>query len=232
MRILAIDTSTETCAVALGDALAWDERSVVAGHRHSELLLPMIRGLLDDHDATLEQLDGVAFGAGPGAFTGLRIACGVAQGLALGAQLPLIGVSTLEALAETARQHRAASRVIAALDARAREVYVAAYQHDGARWHEVVAPAVIDPAAASLPEGGGWTGVGSGFAAYPALRERCLRVLAACEPILAPTATAIGTLALPRFAAGEGVAARDAAPIYLRHKVALSSAERAAGQAQ
>jgi tRNA threonylcarbamoyladenosine biosynthesis protein TsaB len=230
MRILAIDTSTETCAVALGDGLAWDERSLVAGHRHSELLLPMIRGLLDDHGVTLAQLDGVAFGAGPGAFTGLRIACGVAQGLALGAGFPVIGVSTLEALAETARQRHAADRVIAALDARAQEVYVAAYRHDGARWHEAVAPAVTGPAAVTLPDGGVWTGVGSGFAAYPALRERCLPVLASCEPMLFPMAMAIGALALPRLAGGEGVDARDAAPIYLRHKVALTSAERALGR--
>jgi tRNA threonylcarbamoyladenosine biosynthesis protein TsaB len=232
MRILAIDTSTETCAVALGDGGAWDERSLVAGHRHSELLLPMIRGLLEDHDAALAQLDGVAFGAGPGAFTGLRIACGVAQGLALGAGLPVIGVSTLEALAETARQRYAAGKVIAALDARAQEVYVAAYRHDGLRWHEAVAPAVIGPAAVTLPDGGGWLGVGSGFTAYPALRERCLPLLASCEPTLFPTATAIGTLAWPRLAGGEGVAARDAAPIYLRHKVALTSAERALGRSR
>lgn len=232
MRILAIDASTETCAVALGDGVAWDERSVVAGHRHSELLLPMIRGLLDDHGATLSGLDGVAFGAGPGAFTGLRIACGIAQGLAFGAGLPMVGVSTLEALAETARQQHATSRVIAALDARAQEVYVAAYWHDGVRWHEAVTPAVIAPAAVTLPADGGWTGVGSGFTAYPALRDRCIAVLASYEPIRAPTATAIGTLALPRLAAGEGVAARDAAPIYLRHKVALTSAERALGRPQ
>src|ERR1700686_2033976 len=122
MRILAIDTSTETCAVALGDGPAWDERSLVAGHRHSDLLLPMIRGLLDDHGATLAQLDGVAFGAGPGAFTGLRIACGVAQGLALGAALPVVGVSTLEAMAQTRRDHAGGERIIAALDARMREV--------------------------------------------------------------------------------------------------------------
>ncbi len=230
--MLAIDASTETCAVALGDGAAWDERSLVAGHRHSELLLPMIRGLLDDHGATLSDLDGVAFGAGPGAFTGLRIACGIAQGLALGAGLPMIGVSTLEALAETARQQHPTSRVIAALDARAQEVYVAAYRHDGVRWHEAVAPAVIAPAAATLPDGGGWIGVGSGFTAYPTLRERCIAVLASYEPILAPTATAIGALALPRLAAGEGVAARDAAPIYLRHKVALTSAERVLGRPQ
>jgi len=89
---------------------------------------------------------------------------------------------------------------------------------------------VIGPDAVALPEGAGWTGVGSGFAAYPALRERFLSVLASCESTLSPTATATGTLALPRFAAGEGVAARDAAPIYLRHKVALTSAERALGR--
>jgi tRNA threonylcarbamoyladenosine biosynthesis protein TsaB len=89
---------------------------------------------------------------------------------------------------------------------------------------------VIGRSEATLPEGGGWTGVGSGFAAYPTLRQRCLPVLASCEPRLFPTATAIGTLALPRLAAGEGVAARDATPIYLRHKVALTSAERAVGR--
>lgn len=232
MRILAIDASTETCAVALGDGLLWDEHSVIAGQRHSELMLPMIRTLLDESGAALASLDGIAFGAGPGSFTGLRIACGVAQGLALGAGLQVLGVSTLEALAETARQRDGAMRVIAALDARMREVYVAAYRHDGARWHESIAPAVIGPDAAPLPKGGGWTGVGSGFAAYPALRGRYASSLASCEPALAPTATAIGSLALPRLAAGEGVAARDAAPIYVRHKVALTSAERALGLRQ
>ncbi|MGH8799465.1 MAG: tRNA (adenosine(37)-N6)-threonylcarbamoyltransferase complex dimerization subunit type 1 TsaB [Casimicrobiaceae bacterium] len=232
MRILAIDASTESCAIALGDGVRWDERSVVAGQRHSECLLPMIRALLDEKGASLASLDGIAFGAGPGSFTGLRIACGVAQGLALGAGLRVLGVSTLEALAETARRRDGATQVIAALDARMREVYVAAYRHDGARWRESIAPAVTDPAAAPLPEGRGWTGAGNGFAAYPALRQRYASSLDACEPALAPTATAIGSLALPRLAAGDGVAARDAAPIYVRHKVALTSAERASGLRQ
>src|SRR5690348_10909386 len=145
MRILALDASTEMCAVALGDGAAWDERAQLAGHRHSELLLPMVRELLDGRGMALADLDGIAFGAGPGAFTGLRIACGIAQGLALGAGLPVIGVSTLEALAETARQRYGSSHVIAALDARAQEVYVAAYRHDGKRWVEVSAPAVTAP---------------------------------------------------------------------------------------
>ena len=227
MRILAIDASTEICAVALGDGVAWDERTQVAGHRHSELLLPMIGALLADHRIALADVDGIAFGAGPGAFTGLRIACGVAQGLALGAGLPVVGVSTLEALAETARERYAGSRVIATLDARAQEIYVAAYRYDGQRWTEALAPAVIAPAALTLPEGGDWIGVGSGFAAYPSLRERCLPSLSSCDALLSPTATAIGALALPRLVAAEGVAARDAAPVYVRHKVALTSAERA-----
>ena len=229
MRILAIDASSEICALALGEGERWVERSVVAEQRHSELLLPMIRSLLDECGCTLDDVDGIAFGAGPGSFTGLRLACGVAQGLALGAGLPLVGVSTLEALAETARRRNGAIRVIAALDARMREVYVAAYQHDGERWQEVLAPQVTDPASAPLPAGSGWAGVGSGFGAYPALRERCVALLASCDDSVTPAAAAIGVLASPRFAAGEGIAARDAAPCYVRHKVARTSDERALG---
>ena len=231
MRILAIDASTEICAIAIGgDDIDWDERAQAAESGHSELLLPIIGGLLDQHGLSLSELDGVAFGAGPGAFTGLRMACGVAQGLALGAGLPVLGISTLEGLAETARQRHGSDRVIAALDARAQEVYIAAYRYQGAQWREAVAPAVVAPDSAPLPDDTGWTGAGSGFAAYPALRQRCAPSMASCDSKLSPSAAALGRLALPRFAAGEGVAARDAAPVYLRHKVALTSAERALGR--
>jgi tRNA threonylcarbamoyladenosine biosynthesis protein TsaB len=109
------------------------------------------------------------------------------------------------------------------------EVYVAAYEHDGVSWHERVAPAVVKPEAAPLPPGAGWLGVGNAFAVYPALRLRLAGALADCDAGVMPTASAIGTLALPRFAAGEGVPARDAAPLYVRHRVALTTAERAAG---
>src|SRR5213592_3661432 len=172
MRILALDASTDVCAVALGAAGHWRERAEKAGQRHSEMLLPMVRALLDDASLDLRDLDGIAFGAGPGSFTGLRIACGVAQGLALGADLPVVGVATLEAMAETARQRSGSTRVIAALDARMQEVYVAAYEHDGLRWRVVLEPAVVMPGEVPLLPGDGWTGVGNGFAAYPALRER------------------------------------------------------------
>jgi tRNA threonylcarbamoyladenosine biosynthesis protein TsaB len=229
MQILALDASTEVCAVALGDGVDWLERSEVAGQHHSELLLPMIRAILADGDVTLEQLDGIAFGAGPGSFTGLRIACGVAQGLALGAALPVVGVSTLEAIAQTRRDDAGGDRIIAAMDARMREVYVGAYERDSGHWREVIAPVVVAPDAAPVPEGQGWIAAGSGFAAYPRLREGYGAAISECDGTIVPSATAIGKLALPRFAAGKGVPARDAAPFYVRHRVALTIAERAAG---
>jgi tRNA threonylcarbamoyladenosine biosynthesis protein TsaB len=229
MQILALDASTDVCAAALGDGAHWVERAENAGQRHSELLLPMVRALLAEARLDLAALDGIAFGAGPGSFTGLRIACGVAQGLALGANLPVVGIATLEAMAETARRRSSWTRVIAALDARMLEVYVAAYEHDGLRWRVVLDPVVVLPGEAPLPPGGGWVGVGNGFAAYPALRERFAGVLSGCDEGILPTAMAIGSLALPRFAASEGIPAREAAPLYVRHRVALTTAERAAG---
>jgi len=225
MPILAFDASTETCAVALGGASGWLEREEVAGQRHSELLLPMIRALLGEAGLALSDLDGIAFGAGPGSFTGLRIACGVAQGLALGAELPVVGVATLEAMAEAAHAKHGWTRVVTALDARMQEVYLAAYERDGERWRAQVEPCVAKPDAAPLPSGGGY-GAGNGFAAYPALGKR---LAAEFDASVLPGAVAIGRLALRRFTAGEGVAARDAAPLYVRHRVALTSAERDAG---
>jgi len=118
---------------------------------------------------------------------------------------------------------------LAALDARMHEVYFAAYEHDGARWLPRLAPGVAAPGEVPLPEGEGWSGVGNGFAAYPALRERLAAALASCDTGTLPSAIAIGALALPRLAAGDGIPARDAAPLYVRHRVALTSAERALG---
>jgi tRNA threonylcarbamoyladenosine biosynthesis protein TsaB len=229
MRILALDASTELCSAALGDGAHWEQRVERAGQRHSELLLPMVRTLLAEARIGLSDVDGIAFGAGPGSFTGLRIACGVAQGLAFGAGLTVVGVSTLEAMAELAWAQHGATRVIAALDARMHEVYVAAYEHDGSRWQEIVEPVAIDPLAAPLPPGVGWAGVGVGFAAYPQLAQRLGQALASRDEHIAPSAVAVGTLALPRFRAGEGVHARDAAPLYVRQRVALTAGERAAG---
>jgi tRNA threonylcarbamoyladenosine biosynthesis protein TsaB len=234
MRILAFDTSTESCSAALGEAatgddVRWIERTEHAGNRHSELLLPMIRALLAEAGCTLRDLDGIAFGAGPGSFTGLRIACGVAQGLGLGADLPLVGVVSLEAIAEAARAAHGWTRVASALDARMQEVYFAAFERRDDGWHVHVEPRVLSPSDVPLLEGR-WYGAGAGFAAYPALQDRLANALDACDERRLPTATAIGSLALSRLVAGNGTPARDAAPLYVRHRVALTAAQRQAGE--
>ena len=213
MRFAAIETSTEWCSVAVwsdGEITALERR---AGNRHSELALPMLEKLLGKNG-----LDAVAFGAGPGAFTGLRIACGLAQGLAFGRGLPVIGISTLEALA----QESGATRVVACIDARMREVYYSALEKRAGRWHEVVAAQCVAPQSAPKPPGDGWVGAGSGFEAYPGeLAGKVSMVRAAVHP----TALAVAELAAPRLAAGEGVDAGEAAPVYLRDKVALTQEE-------
>jgi tRNA threonylcarbamoyladenosine biosynthesis protein TsaB len=230
MRILALETSTDWCSVAVGDGARWYRRDERAGQGHSERLLPMIDAALAEAGWSLRALDGVAFGAGPGSFTGIRIGCGVAQGLAFGGGLPVIPVPTLAAIAHEAFRVHGWERVLACLDARMREVYAAVYVRQGDDWREVVAAAVGLPESVARPplsEQGDWAGAGNGFAAYPALALRL--ALTDVDPSVRPTAQAIGELALPRLAAGEGVPAADALPVYVRHRVALTTAEREAG---
>jgi tRNA threonylcarbamoyladenosine biosynthesis protein TsaB len=245
MKILAFDTSTNWLSVACGGGDAWCVRGELAGQAHSERLLPLVGEVLSEAGWTLRDLDGIAFGAGPGSFTGVRIACGVAQGLALGADLPLLPVPTLEALAQSAWRARnptdvatdAALNIVACLDARMREIYIAAYSRDGDGFRELIAPAVLAPAAAVLPapavttstvdKNVPWIGVGGGFLAYPSLAAQLS--LAQVDADAVPDARAVGELAQPRLAAGKGVAAGDALPLYVRHRVALTTAERAAG---
>ena len=213
MRFAAIETSTEWCSVAVwsdGEIAALERR---AGNRHSELALPMLEKLLRKN-----QLDAVAFGAGPGAFTGLRIACGLAQGLAFGRGLPVMGISTFEALAQEA----GATRVVACIDARMREVYYAALEKRAGRWREIVAAQCVAPLSAPQPPGDGWVGVGSGFEAY---RQELASKVSMVRSMVHPTALSVAQLAAPRFAAGEGVDAAQAAPVYLRDKVALTQQE-------
>jgi tRNA threonylcarbamoyladenosine biosynthesis protein TsaB len=217
MRFAAIETSTPWCSVALwadGELAALERR---AGNRHSEMVLPMLGEVLRKKKTTLQQLEALAFGAGPGSFTGLRIACALAQGLALPRGLPVLGVSSLEALAEES----GARRVVACIDARMGEVYYAALEKRGG-WREVVAAACVAPHELRRPAGEGWIGCGSGFAAYGALGlERVL-------PEVHATAAAVAALAAPRLAAGEGADAALAAPVYLRDKVALTKEEQEA----
>jgi tRNA threonylcarbamoyladenosine biosynthesis protein TsaB len=217
MRFAAIETSTEWCSVAVwrdGEIAAAERR---AGHRHSEFVLPMLESLLKEI-----KIEAVAFGAGPGAFTGLRIACALAQGLAFARGLPVIGISTLEALAQEA----GAARVVACIDARMREVYYAALEKRAGRWHEAIAAQCVAPQSAPPPPGAGWVGCGNGFEVYGALMNGKVSVV---KPQIHPTAVAIAQLAAPRLAAGEGVDAALAAPIYVRDKVAFTKAELGRG---
>lgn len=214
MRFAALETSTEWCGVALwrdGEIAAVERR---AGSRHSELALPMLQGLLKRFSMGVAELDAVAFGAGPGSFTGLRIACGIAQGLAFARALPVLGISTFEALAEES----GAGRVLGCIDARMHEVYYAALERNGAAWREVVAAQCVAPEAVAAPAGD-WVGAGNGFAVYGNMG------LAKVLPEVHPTAFAVARLAAPRLAAGEGVDAALAQPVYVRDKVAFTKAE-------
>jgi tRNA threonylcarbamoyladenosine biosynthesis protein TsaB len=216
MKFAAFETSTEWCSVALwldGEITGIEE---LAGNRQSERVLPMLEKLFAMKNITASHLDAVAFGAGPGAFTGLRIACGVAQGIAHARGIPAIGVSTLEAIAEESAE----KRVLACLDARMREVYCAAYERRDGPWQEVMPALCTAPASIPNLPGEGWVGCGNGFAAYGPMG--CARVV----PDIHPTAMAVARLAAPRLAAGEGVDAALAVPVYVRDKVAFTEAER------
>ena len=220
--LIALDATTDLCSVAWTDGASWVERRESAGQRHSALILAMVDSTLREAGCNLRDLSEIAFGAGPGSFTGLRIACGVAQGLALGAQLPVRAVASLLALAQASGE----TSVVAALDARMNEVYWAAYRRaeDVRTWHTVSGPAVSPPAAVVVPAGARWMGVGNGFGAYPALGAG-VPTLFGIDASVQVTARAIAELAL----ANQGVlgAADMAFPHYVRDKVALTTAERA-----
>ncbi|SCX10373.1 tRNA threonylcarbamoyladenosine biosynthesis protein TsaB [Nitrosomonas eutropha] len=223
MNIIAFDTSTEYCSLALwlnGNIISREE---LAGQRHSELLLPMLQTMLTEAGVALSQIEGIAFGAGPGSFTGLRIACGIAQGLAFARDIPVVGVSTLEALAQQAD----ASQVLAALDARMGELYFAAYEKREIGWFPVHAPLLCRPETAPGVIGDGWTGCGSGFDLYQSVlsnvySENLQQIIPDCYP----HAREIVQLAAIKFANGEGRAAEEALPVYIRNKVALKESER------
>lgn len=239
MNLLAIETSTEFCSLAAcrGDAVS--ATHFPAAQRHGETVLEAVRALLVQAGLTLQDLDGIAFGHGPGSFTGLRIACGVTQGLALALGIPVKGVSTLLALAEEVRSANGGEhghdKVIACLDARMGEVYHAAFVRSAGApdWQVVSQPGLYRPEAVPVPEGTGWTACGTGFGAHGDVLARRHagegRVIATL-PEAAPTARAVLALARPQFAAGTVEDAAQALPVYLRDKVALTRIERQAGK--
>jgi tRNA threonylcarbamoyladenosine biosynthesis protein TsaB len=223
VNLLAIDTSTDCCSVAASRGEKLFSRHEPAARRHAERVLGMVEALLAEAKLDLEQLEGIAYGEGPGSFTGLRIAAGVAQGLALARGIGVVGVGSLLALAEES----AAEKIVACLDAHMGEVYHAAYVRAPSGWEQVSAPGLYAPQAVPLPPGTGWTGCGDGFVAH---RERLAARLgdrvSEIRSEAAPTARAVLKLAMPRFAAGEAKDAALAVPVYLRDKVALRTSER------
>jgi tRNA threonylcarbamoyladenosine biosynthesis protein TsaB len=223
LKILAIETSTEYCSVALWQDGMVSERSELVGQKHSELLLEMLDALLKDAGVTISQLDGIAFGKGPGSFTGVRIACGVAQGLAFGSNLNVVGVCTLQALAKACGHNK----VIAALDARMGEIYLAVYEKQGEEWNVVIEPCLCKIEHAPAIDGEGWFGAGSGFAVTnAALTARYTGHLSGVDAGVVPQASAVAQLAAIEFANGKAVDAALALPLYLRDKVALKTSER------
>jgi len=225
MRVLALETSTEYCSVALGLDGRVICRDELVGQKHSERLIAMLDELLDDAGFDIKDMDVIAFGIGPGSFTGVRIACGAAQGLALGADLPLVGICTLEALAESSGSHR----VIAALDARMGEIYHAAYEKRDERWTEVSAPRLCKPEAAPPVAGNDWFGAGSGFAVHGEALGACYAgQLLGVDSAAVPLAAAVAMLGAARYAQHGGMDAAEALPLYLRDKVALKTGEREA----
>jgi tRNA threonylcarbamoyladenosine biosynthesis protein TsaB len=194
----------------------------LAENRHSELLVPMLRRVLDRAHLSPEQMDAFGFGQGPGSFTGIRIACGIVQGLAFAANRPVVPVPSLLALAEQSNE----SRVIAALDARMGEAYLAAYARNGDDWDEVIAPRLADGRSLPPLPGRRWAATGSGFDRHPWLREAYRDSVEMRFEGDLPRAGAVARIAARRFARGAGMAAADATPLYLRDKVALTTEER------
>ena len=233
--ILAIETSSELASCALLNGADGADtpgltrvltREASGVRTHSQSILPMVQALLRDAGLLLADCDAIAFGAGPGSFTGVRTACGVAQGLAFGARKPVLPLVTLEAMAEACRARTDATEVLAVLDARMDEVYWAQYRWTGA-WQVVREPALCAPGDVAPEMVAGLVACGNGFAAYPEAFANAPFAAGAHGDIL-PHAREFAVLGVAALAAGRAVPADEAQPLYLRNKVAYTSAERQA----
>ncbi|MBL0140812.1 MAG: tRNA (adenosine(37)-N6)-threonylcarbamoyltransferase complex dimerization subunit type 1 TsaB [Betaproteobacteria bacterium] len=226
LNLLAVETSTELCSVALlrGDELFVEE--ILAPNQHAERLAPMVRQLLDRAGLTARDIDAFAFGQGPGSFTGLRIACGMVQGLAFGSERPVVPVPSLVALAEQAN----ASRVLTALDARMGETYLAAYSRMGGDWQAAIEPGLFPQSSLPALPGRDWVATGSGFDSFDWLREAYASQVSTRIGGDLPRAGSVARVAARRLARGESVPPEQAAPLYLRDKVALTTRERQAAR--
>ena len=220
LKLLAFDTSTETMSIAVGNGAQVWRHSGLGGAAASSSLIPAIQALLAQAGLSLQRLDAIVFGHGPGSFTGLRTACSVAQGLAFGAGVPVLGIDTLLAVAEQARELEGCAQVLAVLDARMDQVYAGRYEFEADGWFRRGEFSLDQPEALELPPG--WTMAGNAFAAYgdrlpPGPRIACL-----------PDAAALLRLAPAMLERGRAVPAEQALPLYIRDKVAQTTDERAA----
>lgn len=220
MNILAIETATESCSVALSLDGAVLERSSLAPRQHAEKLLPWIRDLLAEAGVSLQDLDALAFSRGPGSFTSLRIGIGVAQGLAWGARIPVVPVSSLQSAAQAAAAAHGVTSALVALDARMDEVYCGRYQADEQGLMQPTGEErVCAPTELLIDEPAAWAGVGNGFERYSELAALAGRLQAVYAEVW-PQAAAMIPLAEHWMASHALLSAEQAQPVYLRDKVA------------
>jgi tRNA threonylcarbamoyladenosine biosynthesis protein TsaB len=226
MNFLAIETSTEACSVALVHGEVVIARSEIAPRRHAELVLPMADELLAEAGLKREALDGIAVGRGPGAFTGVRLGVSLAQGMAMALGIPVVTVSSLQALALEAPEDDAA--ILSIIDARMGEIYVAAWRREDDGSVTLIDRERVDTAAALVvPEAPAWHVVGSGWATYESvLRERIQAPVRSADGARFPQARHVAEVAAPLFRDGKAVAPELALPVYLRDKVALTLVEQ------
>lgn len=220
MKILAIETAADPGSVALLIDGQVSVRICPEGLSNSASLLPEVLALLEEAHVGFADLDAIAFGKGPGSFTGLRVSCGVAQGLAVARETPLIAVGTLDAMAQATQ----CERVVVILDARMGEVYYA-YFEAGILVSEV---GVAHPDAVPLPDSAGWVACGNGLLAHPSLMDRLSDYVESWLPEIMPNAAGVAILAAQRFACSDVIDPADAVPFYVRNKVAKTIAERLA----
>ncbi|MEZ2683532.1 tRNA (adenosine(37)-N6)-threonylcarbamoyltransferase complex dimerization subunit type 1 TsaB [Proteus vulgaris] len=222
MRILAIDTATESCSVAVWNEGVVASRFEISPREHTQKILPMVKSALEEANLTLQSLNVLAFGRGPGSFTGVRIGVGVAQGIALGAELPMIGISSLATMAEGVFRTTGIKQVLVAIDARMGEIYCAQYQrNDEGIWLGEETEAVMKPehfADALLSTTGTWAMAGTGWQAYPELKETLPFTVVETD-ITLPAAQDMLPLAVTAWHEGKATRVEEAEPVYLRNEV-------------
>lgn len=228
MNLLALDTSTDTLSIAVARGSQRWLHSGAGGAQSSSQLLPAVRALMAEASLAFTELDAIVFGRGPGSFTGLRTACAISQGLAFaassqGRQVPVLPVDTLMAVAEEARLQHGCTQVLACIDARMDEVYSAAYTYADADAQWLLQTELTVGPPQDVPAISGFTVAGNAQAPYG---DRLLPTLAHVHAM--PTASALLNLAPALLAQGHAVAAQDALPLYIRDKVAKTTAEREA----